>query len=111
MSVIERERIEAPQVEREVTEADVLHRAADLLEEFGWCQVKWGSKEDGYFCAHGALMAAATDLGLGCGPVFGKAEQRIRELHGSILGWNDQLGRTKEEVVAGLREAAGGRVA
>lgn len=107
-----------PEVEvtrHEVTTADVLERAADLLEEFGWCQQHYALTEEGeislpdqgdavQFCAAGAAMRSMFDFGLenwtgGHGLVkaaFG----------GEASRWNDEPGRTKEEVVARLREAA-----
>lgn len=88
-----------------VTKKDVLHRAADLLGEFAWCQHEGGSKEEGRFCAAGAIGAAARDLTgsypeWDAGDWFGFAT--VQDLH----EWNDTAGRTKAEVVARLREAA-----
>ena len=111
MSVIERERVEAPQ--RVVTEADVLERAADLLEEFGWCQGGTAFDANGVltyalaknavsFCAGGAIIRASVDLGL---VGNGSWDLVPRSLSG-IPSWNDDPGRTKTEVVARLREAA-----
>lgn len=105
MSVVERERVE--EVTREATEADVLERAADLLEEFGWCQGYMGSKRDGQFCSLGALIEATNDLGGDFGAVrraLGYEDAGSMGRH--IARWNDDAGRTKAEVVAKLREAA-----
>ena len=108
MSVIERERVEAEAPP--ITKRDLLHRAADLLEEFEWCQGDWGSKRTGKFCAHGALINATLDFGLGPnfgdGSVYEQANLTLRDLTGGILSWNDQADRTKAEVIAKLREAA-----
>lgn len=105
-----------------VTTADVLHRAADVIEEWGWAQGTHARRTDGSpcgwdsvtaasFCALGAIHKALDDLGLvgedrnfvrcagwlaGCVPDF------------NIKDWNDDLGRTQAEVVATLRAAAGG---
>lgn len=115
MSVIEREQVEygAPPVrppeERKPTKCDLLHRAADLLEEFDWCRVSWGSKAEGRFCAHGALMAATADYGLGFsgdGPYAEAMRAWQQRTGGGVLAWNDAPGRTKTEVIAALREAA-----
>src|SRR5689334_11279831 len=68
MSVVE----VAPRTET-VTEADVLERAADLLEEFGWCQHAPARDEFGLgitpldrgavsFCMTGAFERAIFDL-------------------------------------------------
>lgn len=97
---------------REVTAADVLGRAADLLEEFGWCQGAYGSKTYGAFCAMGATMSAARDLG--CFADEGRQREMFHEalanLDAATFGntgrWNDVPGRTAGEVVAKLRQAA-----
>jgi hypothetical protein len=99
-----------------VTRRDVLHRAADLLEEFGWCQHDYGSYRRGAFCAVGAIAHAARDLG---DPVpadskrctfIGQYEDKYQDIieadDGLLHYWNDAPGRTKAEVVARLREAA-----
>ena len=105
MSVVERERVVT-----EVTRRDVLHRAADLLEEFGWCQGHFAKTVDGravsahshdavLFCAVGALAKAARDLSAAAGETnFG--------LDTDLSAWNDERGRTKAEVVSRLRAAA-----
>jgi hypothetical protein len=104
VSVIERERVE----EKTVTEADVLHRAADLLEEFGWCQGRMGSKQEGMFCISGAVNEAVRELGynytrLPSDPLYVSG---TRFFGGNGPRWNDEAGRTKEEVVSALRSAA-----
>lgn len=85
-----------------VTRREVLHRAADLLEEFGWGQGYYGSKKEGWFCAIGAIDAAADDLG------YPNADEATMPMYawGSVTQFNDAPGRTKAEVVARLREAA-----
>ncbi len=116
MSVIERERVEAPVV----TEADVLNRAADLLEEFGWLQLKmcpegWNAlgRTQGPFCLVGAITRARLDFG---GDMFNDGvgvsltEQAAKLVDPDSDGhpdfWNDSPDRTKEEVISALREAA-----
>lgn len=113
MSIIERERAE--EVTREATEADVLERAADLIEETGWCQFSYrgsGSLDiipkrrfelAEEYCVTGAIFQAAYDAGTGAIPA--------RDVLSDFLGqgatsWNDAPERTKAEVVAKLREAA-----
>jgi hypothetical protein len=114
MSVIERERVE----EKTVTGADALHRAADLLEEFGWTSGKLCRDSDGKglsdardpsavsFCVSGAMGRAAMDLGGGTA----LWDDAFRILHQRLgagpVEWNDRLGRTKAEVVSALRSAA-----
>jgi hypothetical protein len=90
-----------------VTPADLLLRAADLLEEFGWRQMHVGSKRQGAFCALGAINTATSDHGLERGAEWQEARQILERLvGGSVAHWNDADGRTRAEVVAKLREAA-----
>jgi hypothetical protein len=104
-----------------VTVADVLVRAADLLEEHGWVQGRIGALGEG-FCAVGATEQAARDLGVPSStnavvgltyfvgtPFDAEVENlAMRFLNGA---WNDRPGRTKAEVVARLRDAARGGAA
>ena len=91
---------------------EVLSRAADAIEEHGWTQGNSGNTQIG-FCISGAMMHVgfsfhALDraydilcdrLGvLGCHPTL---TRRIM-----IPKWNDEPGRTKEQVVTMLRELA-----
>ena len=121
MSVIEApQEIQAP---RTVTESDVLVRAADLLEEFDWfqgnyCPACTGEEGEGSifraerFCALGAMIRAEKDLGVytgfDTGSFHASTMKSLARVIGTefIAGWNDHPGRTKEEVVAKLREAA-----
>lgn len=105
--------IEAPLTTETVTKRDVLHRAADIIEEFGWIQCSFRTNEKGdvvadpmkavRFCALGAMGRACLDFGL---------EYRDRErFYGnppfrSWMCFNDERGRTAQEVVAALREEA-----
>lgn len=98
-------------VKTEVTVADVLARAADILEEFDWRQGSCGSREDGSMCAVGAIYEASIDLGVRLSDTERRAccidgePERIASLY-PLASWNDKQGRTKAEVVARLREAA-----
>lgn len=112
MSAVERAvPVETPAV----TEADVLRRAADLLEEFGWCQGALGMPHNhcsdrGAYCFAGGIAGAARDLGFADGStsyllaahVLGVDMAAITD----AVGWNDAPGRTMQEVVQRLREAA-----
>jgi hypothetical protein len=111
----------APEVQREVTTADVLSRAADLLEEFGWCQGALARDENGAaignavmpacvvdphaisFCYEGALRRAAFDFS---GDPDGDLYEDAWYAGAGDPSWNDKPGRTKSEVVTALREAA-----
>lgn len=96
-----------------VTAADVLERAALILEEWNWCQ---GQLRDGdSFCMLGAIAFAS-----GMNPydvpdswdmqepptVYEEAVGVLSSVCPHKARWNDQEGRTKEEVIAMLREAA-----
>lgn len=106
MSIVERERVETEVAP--VTTKDVLHRAADLLEEFGWQQGGYGSYEEGSFCVVGAVLEAARSLGRN--PWAEEArlyDGPIRDLlPTSVVSWNDANNRTSSEAVTFLRSAA-----
>lgn len=81
----------------------VLLEAADLIEQRGWCQNS-AQGPGGSICAAQALaLAAAYD--------FAFAAQVGRKLlhtvgFRTVPKWNDAPGRTQDEVVAALRQAA-----
>src|SRR4051812_11113109 len=105
MSTIEQERVRT-----EVTTREILHRAADLLEEFGWCQKQLGSKELGQMCVFGALAEAADEFRVPT-DILRQAIGQVTPSDedgrwGHLTTWNDQPGRTRDEVVARLREVA-----
>lgn len=97
-----------------VSPADVLRRAADLVDE-GWCQgrshIKSADGGDRY-CAAGAIQKVALSADIGW-----HAEERVIDiLRGRIGGrtvsrwniprWNDEPGQTAEAVSAKLRAVA-----
>lgn len=109
MTIVERETV------REcvpVTTADVLNRAADLLEsgEWGWCQ--GGARIGDGLCMLGAVAAAVGRVPAGKGidldhdARYVAAREALAANNSGLGTWNDVLGRTKAEVVARLREAA-----
>jgi len=86
--------------------ADVLNRAADLLESNGWCQ--FALEDDaGAHCAMGALLAvdtgAATNV-LSFSPTGRVAFNAMRGRH--IATWNNDPRRTKQDVLDAFRSAA-----
>ncbi len=87
-----------------MTAADVLNKAADLLERHGWCQ---GVSIDaaGRMCAGYALQQAEPDVHARYG-----ARIALFEIIGvdsvNILAWNDRPKRTAEQVIATFRAAA-----
>ena len=101
MSVIERERV--------VTDADVLNRAAELIETVGWCQGTYGGRDVGHFCLVGAVDEAMWEL-RGLEFFYDLFELPLPTYFGkqSPHHWNDRPERTREEVVAKLRELAEG---
>ena len=92
--------------------ADILDRAADLIEPEGaWTQMDWGNRED-CFCMLGAVAYAAgidPDSPWSGNPAC-EARVPLTEVIGvpifELTEWNDTPGRTQAEVVAKLREAA-----
>lgn len=103
MAIVEHE----PQVEpKELDEIGaILMRAADLLRgEVGWCQ---GQVADaaGNRCVLGALVVASIETDK---PHLWKmsAAALRRSLGRAPSVWNDQSGRTKEEVIEALERAA-----
>lgn len=83
---------------------EILSRAADLLEEYGWGH---GGSDSTIFgtskrmCVTMALHRAANDL---CPCIVLENFLGLREM--GIVTWNDAPGRTQEEVVSVLRSAA-----
>lgn len=108
----------------EVTVREVLHRAADLLEEWGWHQGDLGLGDDGCqrgpMCILGALARARLDYGH-VPPILSDDESGFwhdgaYDWAAGLMGgrnhdlysWNDSRDPDtgKAEVVAKLREAA-----
>lgn len=104
MSIIERERV----TEVTVTTRDVLHRAADLIEEFGHTKRDLGGKDRG-FCAVGAWHEAAHDLGEDGMALASAGDDALRAVGlnwVSLMLLNNAWDTTSQEVVAKLRGAA-----
>ena len=89
------------------TEADVLERAAYGYEEelYGWHPGP-GYWVDNNTCMVGAVMRAARELGFTFHKYDDDAHWFCYKRIGFGSHWNDEPGRTKEEVVSALREAA-----
>lgn len=99
---------------------DILLGAADYIEKHGWRQGgfgAWGGRL-GPCCAAGAIGVMTTGEGVGA-CALGTAAKRqlaamvtqrqdvpLAECVPVIADWNDAPERTKDEVVAKLREAA-----
>lgn len=102
---------------------DVLLSAISLLETKGWTQITgWpGQDRQGRLCIEGALMAA---LGLDfrddqqgeenleelrqC-PAY-QAVRTQADIQGQLWTWNDERGRTKEEVLSILEQTLMGEL-
>lgn len=88
--------------------SEVLDRAADVLEEDGWCQYSMHD-ELGRYCALGAIKAVTPDP-----DAFAERGYATRALRDylsptrpfQISKWNDNPDRTKEEVIDALQQAA-----
>jgi hypothetical protein len=85
----------------------VLLRAAEIIEERGWCRAAY--IENGRLCAVGAIATAAEGNAFSLAP---RVERAIRSFNDFIGGsvrieaWNDAPGRTQSEIVNALRSAA-----
>jgi hypothetical protein len=82
--------------------AQKLREAADLLAANGWIQEAPSDEHDRY-CMVGAVNVVTDDA-----DVYEDATEAILYHIGvlSIVQWNDEPGRTAEEVIAVLRETA-----
>jgi hypothetical protein len=76
---------------------EVLVRARNLIDRHGWQQGDMGNANEGY-CIEGACRAAGSDYG---------DWSEVRAPLGIAIPfvWNDEPGRTKEEVLAVLDAA------
>lgn len=108
-------------IDRAQTVTD-LRNAADVIERDGWHQGAYFQPEDGNgsggcrVCASGAINTAVH--GFAWPPIFDTSERERADAAwyaastfadgpwGSIVLWNDEPGRTAEEVIAALRGAA-----
>ena len=100
-----------------LTPSAILLAAADLIEQTGWTQESPAADEQGYpvrshspaacrFCVTEAIRRSCPDYP---NDDLDIAAMKRLERHLGTLdlpAWNDAPGRTKEEVVAALREAA-----
>ena len=83
---------------------EILNAAADAIEEHGWTQGRFGTQHVG-FCAMGAMRHVS---GLSTVIEESAAYDLLRAHVGSTSYWNDEPGRTKEQVVTVLRKVAAG---
>jgi len=96
------------------TNKEILTKATELIQTYGWIQHSAGSKSKGY-CSFGALHDAILSFYL-YWDERDKAETSTLDLlnnqvknvssdHTNIVGYNDELNRTKEEVLTIFRRA------
>ena len=92
--------------EEMVTVGDVLSAAADRIEKYGWVKNQFGDA-GGPVCAWGAMnLTAKHHPGSATDATFA-----VREAFGDFLGvptarWNDNIAKSKRQVVKTLRLAA-----
>lgn len=99
-----------PQPEPLVAPDPVLHRAAEIVRERGFCQGPW--RVGGPLCAAGAVGQAGEELGFSRTEMEARLLQFADALGGSafvdVHSWNDAPGRTAGEVAEALQRAAYG---
>jgi hypothetical protein len=98
-------------LEPDMTDVEVIEKAIGIIDERGWCQ-HMEEDDDGRVCLNRAL-----DLAMPIRPLSSaRVRMRVRRavsLDPSVLGsllsvWNDEPGRTVEDVVLALKHAAAG---
>lgn len=100
-----------------MTIADILDRAADLIEPEGkWTQGELARGKSGKpvrtrraatcFCIMGAINAASGEIDRPLSDEFVSVLTPLLPTHDPIWIWNDAPERTQPEAVAKLREAA-----
>ena len=82
-----------------------IRRAADIIEDRGWVQGTDGSKDRG-FCIRGAVGYVVPEESFTL--TWLVLHEWLRNIHGpgSAVAYNDEKGRTKEEVLFTLRKCA-----
>lgn len=83
--------------------ARTFDKAADAINKYGFIQGKRGSPEEG-FCTLGAISYVAPRLHRKRDLIIKEFSQFIGSP--TIVGWNDERGRTKTQVIRKLRSAA-----
>lgn len=97
--------------------ARTLNKAADLIEEHGWTQGAGGWGDGSNLCLEGAIYAAMGgsiwteeyvdgERQLPKCRAYKAVVEFLEWTQGPLYRWNDETGRTKEEVVAVLRATA-----
>lgn len=91
----------------EPTPGQILARSARLIREQGWIQGFFGGPGLGGYCLFGAWQIAAEELDsspeamrIVDEALDARCDRHVRPGHRSHVDWNDEPGRTKEEVLA-----------
>lgn len=82
-----------------------IRRAADIIQDRGWIRGRDGNKESG-FCIRGALIYAIP--GGEFMTTWSLLQAWIHNVYGDInpVSYNDEVGRTKEEILLTLNNCA-----
>jgi hypothetical protein len=89
------------------TPQQILLDAIDVIEQRGWCQGAFQDDDSKQVCMLGAIRIATWDKVIyPVHPAYAQACNATGMNGTMIAQWNDASGRTKEEVIAKLREAA-----
>jgi hypothetical protein len=83
-------------------EQRVVRRAIRIIEARGWCQGEFNA-QDGAHCAAGAILLAAAQEYADAQGVLRSINTHLVEERQTLITWNDQLVRTKDEVIGFLR--------
>lgn len=86
-----------------MTVSEILEAAAGLIERYGWIQRQWGNKSSGFDLAE-SITQACPPGDKNYVPAYRVISAHLKGC--SLIFWNDEPGRTKEEVIAALRGAA-----
>lgn len=94
--------------------ADILEKAAEVLDARGWCQGHY-QDDQGQLCAVGAIRVATWgtarwDHSNAVEYLASRMAQEAMSAHLGVediaVGWNDRPGRTKDEVIDTFKHAA-----
>lgn len=82
--------------------ADIFKKTEQVIERLGWCQESFGDSSSPVCLFKALTIAIASDY------VFADAYSTIRAATGyeSIIAYNDEPGRTKEQVIDMLRKCS-----
>jgi hypothetical protein len=94
--------MEALSEERKTVAQQTLKDAAALIERDGWCQNRSNVRKRK--CLYMAVYKAGKDPNGSYDGMFMMRDY----IDGSPIGWNDEPGRTKQEVIFALRNCADG---